>query len=210
MNMKYDNSRHNSDNWGYEYDAYGIDGEQGDLGGGALAGTGADGGTASASFGGGVWGFGATPAQPLVSHPVDYELSPDEVADVAAGRAVAITGAALAAAEALCTECPTELIWYWLGPEDSVVIDRVAVPDQQASAGHCTARGRHILRVNRQARREGRCIRGAGHSHHTMSSFTSEQDRRARCDLAAERAGICTAVDIRVHGLVTRKEEESK
>jgi hypothetical protein len=194
----------NAGEWSYAYDGYGTD----EPGEGALAGAGADGGTASASRGGGAWGFSAAPAQPIHSHPAGHELSAEEAADVAAGRAVAITGPALAAAETLCEACPTELIWYWLARDGSVVIDDLAVPDQDASVGHCTASGRDILRINRRARRDGRCIVGAGHSHHSMSCFTSFQDEKARRDLANERAGICTSCDFRIHGVVTRKETE--
>lgn len=133
--------------------------------------------------------------QDAVAHPEGYELADDDRRLVAEGRAIFITGDALAAAEEACGAAgdSMELFWYWVARSHAphLVIDLV-VPDQTASADLCSVDARDVLSAARRAARAGCVIVGAGHSHGKASVFTSFTDTRQIHALAAEQAGVMT------------------
>jgi len=146
-----------------------------------------------------------TDTQEFVQLPERYSVTEEDKQASARGERIFITGAALAAAEAICRFAgSSEILWFWTGHENRPeVISGVAIPMQQASAGWCSAIGHEILRINRMVRRAGRFIIGSGHSHGMSSVFSSSIDLRAMADLAQQRVGFVSDSQRLLQGTVS-------
>lgn len=130
--------------------------------------------------------------QRAVSHAAGYVLSELDKTAVKSGRALFITGHALALARRFCVLAePSEAMWYWLtdaGAEDCLIND-IFIPGQEASAAFVRAQPDAVMAANRAARARGKRIIGAAHSHGTMPVFSSNPDVQNMHQLAVEGVG---------------------
>jgi len=150
-----------------------------------------------------------TPEQSIITVDADYKLTDRDRDDAEAGRALFFTGKALAKAELICErQGGLEILWYWTARRSTPwVIDGLVLPDDQyATSGTCYAAPEEVLAVSRRARRIGRLIQGAGHSHGRLPVFASRTDLELMSQLAAERVGFASQVDRSIQGAV---EEQS-
>lgn len=116
----------------------------------------------------------------------------DELREKAvSGKAVLISGEALAAAEEICKWAGhSEAFWYWTAASETPWrIDGLIIPKQRATSGGCYVDGSSVLKAARQARSQGQVIVGAGHSHGLMSCFVSRTDAEQLVREAEE--GVC-------------------
>ncbi len=142
--------------------------------------------------------------QPVVYRDAAYELSDADREAVADGRAVCVSGAALAKVEAICKEAgDLEAYWYYIADlnERDVVID-VIIPQQRVSACSCHVSPEEVMRCGREARRRGLVITGAGHSHGSGSCFSSHVDRDQHTRLASESVGRRSTITTTSRGTV--------
>lgn len=128
------------------------------------------------------------PEQAVVYHPSGYELTEDDRGGVDEATDVFITGEALAKAAHLCHLFGSdEMLYYWAAPaEDPYVIDELLLARQRVSAGGCKAEAEDVLALGREARRRGKKVVAAGHSHGYSSLFASGTDWNQMGELARE------------------------
>ena len=125
---------------------------------------------------------------PVVSLPPDYRLCYSDKASMRFSQSIFIRGSALAAVEAVFRAAnPSEVFVYLTAPaEDPRVIDGILIPRQKISAAGCMVEPRDLIRAARKARREGKEIVGASHSHGASfavcTSFTDSEQMRTFAD----------------------------
>ena len=144
------------------------------------------------------------PHQPVVYRDADHELTDSDREAVAAGRAVCVSGSALAKSAAICKEADAlEAFWYNLAAahERDVVID-VMIPRQRVSVGSCRVEPDEVLRCGREARKRGMVIVSAGHSHGHGGCFSSYIDRDQHSRLASESVGRRSTIRTTSRGVI--------
>ncbi|OHB85859.1 MAG: hypothetical protein A2V98_22255 [Planctomycetes bacterium RBG_16_64_12] len=152
------------------------------------------------------------PEQSLLSHADSYQVTREDHEEIQAGRALFFTGKALAKAELICVkQGGLEILWYWTARRSNPwVIDDLILPDDQyATSGTCYASPEVVLAVSRQARRAGRIILGAGHSHGRLAVFSSLTDLELMSQLAAERVGFASQVQHLARGAARKRSLET-
>jgi len=148
---------------------------------------------------------GRFPYQQAVRHGRSYALTDADRREAQAGRAVFITGEALAKAEVICREADaSEVFWWWLsGPDGPLIVD-VLVPEQSASSGFCRVEGPDVSKAARAAFGQGRRIVAAGHSHGWSGLFSSRIDKDQMKELVREAVGLVENSRRSVAGKVRR------
>lgn len=146
--------------------------------------------------------YGSEKPHRRVDHPADYRLSGEDLAVVARGLALFISGRALAKAAFLADLMGSqELLFYWTSERGAAgLITDLIIPEQRTTAGMCVSEGQSVLRASRQARKLGRYIVAAGHSHGRSAVFSSGTDRRLMGELANERVGHSTYLRRKAQG----------
>jgi len=152
------------------------------------------------------------PEQTVIGHAHSYQVTQADRDAIRAGSALFFAGKALAKAELICArQGGLEILWYWTARRSNPwVVDDVILPDDQyATSGTCYAAGDEVLAVSRQARRSGRVILGAGHSHGHLGVFSSVTDLELMSQLAAERVGFASQTERTVRGYVKKLSDQA-
>jgi hypothetical protein len=151
------------------------------------------------------------PQQNLVHHGPGYEPDAEDADRIRRGAAVFVSGRALAKAEFICRELGgAEGFWYCTAAEGSPIVLDLLLPRQQVSGSYCHVDGREVLRAEREARRRGQRIVGAGHSHGRLGLFSSSVDEEQVEQLVKEGAALASTQHVPVEGQVRRLEHHDE
>jgi hypothetical protein len=151
------------------------------------------------------------PRQRAVQHEPGYEPGPEEIDQIRRGAAVFVAGRALAKMEFVCRELgASEGFWYCTAGDRNPTVLDILLPRQQVSGCSCHVGGREVLRAERQARRRGQKIVGAGHSHGHLGLFSSTVDEEQVEQLVRECAALVSTSPVSIEGQLRRLDGEEE
>jgi hypothetical protein len=131
--------------------------------------------------------------QTVTRHPADYQLTDDDKEKIRLGRAIYITGRALAMATELARYFGSdEFIFYWAANQDNrYLITNVILPQgQEISSGSVRSSGSSVIHCVREARERNMVLIAAGHSHGANGAvWSSVVDVRMMLQLVSARYG---------------------
>ncbi len=141
-----------------------------------------------------------TAGQRVVRHEGEYRLTDTDRVEIEAGNSLFFTGKAIAMANCICQELKwLEILWYWtVRRGNPFLISGIVIPERQSlTGGSCDADGSAVLAASREARKQGRLIVGAGHSHgYSSGYFSSGTDLATMSQLADEKVGFVSKTKV--------------